>query len=183
MHGRVGAGLQKEFNQFEKQLLGLESRRARLHRKVHAEKLLFQSFVVAEHARQVGLAVRTSRKFTDRTVEGSVIDVQAQETDGLTIRHPIVVNFGRRRENKVSRAGKVDCAAASQVSGAGSVSAQMKFVVPVARIRMGESHATMKNHSFKPRVAPDSKALGFVGAGCGGGSALHATLDVRQGCQ
>jgi len=93
------------------------------------------------------------------------------------------MNFGRRRENKISGAGEAGFASASQVSGPSSVSAQMKFVVPVARIRMGESHAAMKDHSFKPRVAPDLKVLGLVGAGCGGGSALHGTLDVRQGCK
>jgi len=85
----------------------------------------------------------------------------------LPIRHPIAMNFGRRRENKISGAGEAGFASASQVSGPSSVSAQMKLVVPVTRVRMGESHAAMKDHSFKPRVTPDSKALGFVGARCG----------------
>jgi len=133
--------------------------------------MLFQGNFVPDDAGEVQLReVAPSGYFKNRFGERAVIDIQAEKTNALAIGNPVLVDFGRRRKNEIAGSGEMSCAATFEISGASGVGAEMKFVVPVSRIRMREVSAAMEYQPVKPRVLPDlEKREGqcFFGGGAG----------------
>lgn len=63
----------------------------------------FQWNFVPDHACEIQLRdIAASGYFKNRFGESVAIDIQAEKTHALAIGNPVLVDFGRRRENEVA---------------------------------------------------------------------------------
>lgn len=153
-------------HKIEERFFALQATARVLHDGVHAKKTMVRGrmidFETGEIRRGQIAAGNLVRQFSQQLH----VNVQAAKTTPFFRIDPVFMDLSRRGDDKIASHHMVGTAAYAEVAVPGTVGSQVKFLMPVARVRMSDIRSTIKQQAVKARRAPDIDPLNRISLIC-----------------